>query len=130
MKYADSDLAKDIEYLIKVIEGLKKNPREEAGAGIRTVQLGRLKFLDRTRKKSEAYRELDRGRDIAYKYNDIKTVIRSYIEEADFFKQEKDYRKYIEISKKAIELASSSNQLVLENEIIKEIIDRVFKAEY
>lgn len=123
LQYADSDLAKDIEYLTKVIEGLKKNPREEVGAGIRTVQLGRLKFLDRTKERSEAYRELDRGRDIAYKYNDVKTVIRSYREESDFFKQEKNYRKYIEISKKAIELASSSNQLVLENEIIKEIIE-------
>lgn len=123
LEYTDSDLVKDTEYLIKTIEGLKKNPIEEVGAGVRTVQLGRLKFLDRTKGREEAYRELESGRRIAYKYNDMKTVIRSYIEEADFFKQEKNYEKYIETSKKAIEISSSRNQLVLENEIIKELID-------
>ena len=122
-EHADSGLTRDIEFLKNVIDGLEKNPMEEVGAGIRSVQLSRLKFMDCTRTREEAFRELARGRSVAYKYNDIKTVIRSYMAEADFFKQEKNYGKYIETSKKAIELASSGNQLVLENEIIKEVVE-------
>ncbi len=123
LAYADPGLSKDIEFLKNVIEGLEKNPMEEVGAGIRSVQLSRLKFMDHRGKREEAFRELDRGRSVAYKYNDIKTVIRSYMAEADFYKQEKNYSRYIETSKKAIELASGGKQLVLENEIIKEVVE-------
>lgn len=119
----DEDLAKDIRFLEKVIESLQKNPSEEVGIGIRSVQLGHLKFRDKTGGKKEAYHEVYKGRDIAYKYNDIKTVVLSYIEEADFLKQEKKYADYVKISKAAVKFASDSNQLVLENRIIKDIIE-------
>jgi len=117
------DLAKDIEFIEEAIRRLQENPTEEVGIGIRSVQLGHLKFKDKTREKEEAYHEVYRGRNIAYKYNDSKTVVLSYIEEADFLKQEKKYMDYIKVSKVAVKLASDSNQLVLENQIIKDIIE-------
>ncbi len=121
-EYTDPDLAKDIEFLMQVITNLEKKPFDEIGIGVRSVQLGRLKFKN-TLEKKEAYEEVRRGRKVAQKYNDMKTVIRSYIEEANFKKQEKKYADYISVSKKAIKLASDSSQLVLENKIIKEIIE-------
>lgn len=118
-----SDLAKDIAFLTDVITNLARNPADEIGIGIRSVQLGRLKFKDSRREREEAYREIYKGRDVAYKYNDMKTVIRSYIEEALFLKQEEKYEDYIRVSETAIRLASRNNQLVLENNIIKEIVE-------
>ena len=87
-EYTDPDLAKDIEFLMQVITNLEKKPFDEIGIGVRSVQLGRLKFKN-TLEKKEAYEEVRRGRKVAQKYNDMKTVSRSYIEEANFKKQEK-----------------------------------------
>lgn len=122
-EYTEPDLAKDIEFLVQVISGLEQKPFEEIGVGVRSVQLGRLKFKNTEKERREAYEAVKRGRQVAYKYNDMKTVIRSYMEEANFFKQEKRYADYIRVSTIAIKLAADSNQLVLENKIIKEIIE-------
>ena len=121
--YSLIDLHKDIEFLVDVITDLERNPIEAIGVGVRSVQLGSLKYKDELRDKKEAYNEVYKGRAVAYRYNNIKTVIRSYIQEAEFYRQEKRYRDYIKVSKFAIKLASDSNQLVLENAIIKEIIE-------
>lgn len=117
------DLSKDIEFLTGVITNLKKNPLEEMGAGIRSIQLAALKFRDVSREKSEAYEDVYKGRYIAYKYNDVRTIIRSYIAEADFLKQEKRYEDYVKVSKTALRLASENNHFILENGIIKDIIE-------
>lgn len=117
------DLKKDIEFLTETIENLEKNPMDEIGVGVRSVQLGRIKFKDASIEREEAYKEVYRGREVANRYNDIKTVIRSYMEEAAFLKQEKKYEDYIDVSMIAVKIASDRNQLVLENEIIKEIIE-------
>lgn len=124
----DSGLQKDIEFLNEVIFQLENNPIDEVGSGIRSLQLGRLKYIyylkngDETF-RNEAYRDVYRGREIAYRYNDMKKVIRSYMTEAEFLKQEKRFKEYFGISKTAISIASDSNQLVLENAIIKDVID-------
>lgn len=117
----DMDLERDIAFLKGVIMDLEKLPIDQIGVGVRSVQLGRLKFSNLLKK--EAYEDVYHGRSIAYKYNDIKTVIRSYMEEADFLKKERKYTDYISVSKIAIKLASDNNQLVLENEVIKGIIE-------
>lgn len=124
----DSCLQKDIEFLNKVISQLENNPIDEVGSGIRSLQLGQLKYryyLNNENKiyRNEAYQDVYKGRKIAYRYNDMKKVIRSYMAEADFLKQEKRFKEYFEISKTAIDIASNSNQLVLENAIIKDILD-------
>lgn len=129
MKYQESSLRdglsldEDIKFLSEVITRLEKNPIDQVGSGIRSLQLGRIKYIDYLRKRDEAYQDVYRGRKIAYRYNDMKTVIRSYITESEFLRQEKKYEDYIKISKTAISIASDNNQLVLENSIIKEIID-------
>lgn len=125
-KYAenkDSDLSKDINILKQVIANMEKKPFDEIGIGVRSVQLGQLIYQDHIKNREDACKEIYKGRDIAYKYNDIKTVIRSYREEANFFKQEKKYAEYIEINKKAIKIAADNNQLVLENNLIMKIIE-------
>lgn len=121
--YEEEELKKDIAVLIETIENLEKSVVDEVGIGIRSVQLGKLKFADKTRNKEEAYQEIRKGRHIANKYNDIKTIIRSYMEEADFLKAEGDYEGYRNTNLTAIKIASSNNQLVLENKIIKETIE-------
>lgn len=129
MKYQESslrdglNLKEDIKFLSEVIIHLEKNPIDQVGIGIRSVQLGRIKYMDYSRERDDAYQDVYKGRKIAYRYNDMRTVIRSYITEAEFLRQEKKYEDYIKISKTAINIASDNNQLVLENSIIKEIID-------
>lgn len=119
----DINLLKDIEILKKVIDDLEQHPGDEIGIGIRSVQLARLIFIASHTDKKAAYDQLRWGRAVATKYNDIKTIIRSYLEEAQFLKMEKKYLECIEISKTAVQLASNSNQFVLENRTIKDIIE-------
>ncbi len=121
-KYTEDELAAGIAELTEAIRRLETDPMEEVGVGIRSVQLSRLKFMDCLRDKSEAYTEVRKGRKVALKYNDMKTVIRSYREEAGFCRQEGKFADYVKISTQAVKLASDSNQLMLENAIIKDVI--------
>lgn len=121
-KYSDVELTSGIEELSEAIRNLETDPMEEVGVGIRSVQLGRLKFMKQSIDRNEAYAEIQKGRKIALKYNDMKTVIRSYKEEASFCRQEGNYKDYVKISTQAVKLASDNNQLMLENAIIKDII--------
>lgn len=121
-KKKDMNLRKDIELLTELILNLDNDPMDEIGIGIRSVQIAHLKFKDSLWKIEEIYEEVLKGREIALRYNDIKTVIRSYLEEAYLLKKEKKYTKCIEINEIALKLASDNNQLVLENKIIMEII--------
>lgn len=118
----DTDLEKDIELLSNLILNLENNSMDEIGIGIRSVQIAHLKFRDASRTIEESYAEVLKGREIALRYNDIKTIIRSYMEEAFLLKKEQKYAKCIEVNKIALKYASDSNQLVLEDKVIKEII--------
>ena len=118
----DLDLKKDVELLSELILDLENDPMDEIGIGIRSVQIAHLKLQDDSWKIEDIYREVLKGREIAIRYNDIKTIIRSYMEEAYLLKKEKKYTKCIEVNETALKLASDSNQLVLENKIIEEII--------
>lgn len=120
--YTGVELEAGIADLADAIKTLEANPMDEVGIGIRSVQLGHLKFMNESKDKSEAYAEIWKGRKVALKYNDMKTVIRSYREEADFCRKEGKFADYVKISRQAVKIASDSNQLMLENEIIKDII--------
>lgn len=122
-KKKNIDLKKDIELLTELILKLNNDPMDEIGIGIRSIQMAHLIFKDNSRKMEDVYEYLLKGREIALKYNDIKTTIRSYMEEAYLLKKEKNYVKCIETNEVALKLASDNNQLVLENKIIKEIIE-------
>lgn len=131
MKYQEADgyeeetLKNDVELLSDYIEHLANHITDEVGIGIRSVQLAQLKYRGKAWSREESYQDIERGRLIANRYNDVKTVIRSYMAEADFYKEEGEFEKYLHTNLTAIKIASGSNQLVLENEIIKETIETV-----
>lgn len=127
MKYCentgDANIKEDIGELSEAIAHLKENPLNQVGAGIRSIQLGQLMHLDKAWDKNEARDKVKEGWEIANRYNDVKSIIKACMTLAEFAVAENDYESYILLNKKAIQIASENRQMVLENEIIKGILE-------
>lgn len=127
MKYSehteDANVKKDILELSETISHLKENPLNQVGAGIRSIQLGQLMNQDKTWDKKKARDSVKEGWDIANRYNDIKSIIKACMALAEFALDENDYESYISMNQKAIQIASENRQMVLENEIIKGVLE-------
>ena len=78
---------------------------------------------DKTWDKKKARDSVKEGWDIANRYNDIKSIIKACMALAEFALDENDYESYISMNQKAIQIASENRQMVLENEIIKGLLE-------
>lgn len=119
----DINVKKEIPQLSDIIKQLKKSPLNQVGAGIRSIQLGQLLYHDESWDKEEARSLVNEGQKIANRYNDVKSIIKACMVSAEFALIENDYARYISIHQKAIQIASENRQMVLENEIIKKILE-------
>ena len=127
MRYSEhteeANIKKDILELAETIGRLKENPLNQVGAGIRSIQLGQLMYRDKTCNKKEAHDRVKDGLIIANRYNDVKSIIKACMVLAEFALEENDNESYISMNQKAIQIASENRQMVLENEIIKGLLE-------